>query len=396
MTSPVDTTVKHFFHLMDNAPSLSGAAGSLIPILDACLVTGWDTKAIGTLVVAGGVATATFSGVHASRGDAVIVISGVTGVLAGLNGEQKVATRGAASLTFPTSEADGTATGTISMKMAPLGWTKVYTGANKAVYRSADPASSGMYLRVDDAGTTSCRVVGYETMSDVDTGLAAFPTNTQVAGGGYWQKSNVASATVVPWAIVGDSRAFYFFQAGYASQAAVSTSGNVRMFGDIAAYRPGGDAYGCMLSCSANAGAFTGQQDGVLDSNTSLRQYFPREYTGIGSAVAYLAFPYTGVGSTQSGGDNTLGAFPNPLDGALKLSKRYLGYGAGSTPRGELPGFFTVPQTGVGDSFKTGDRTPGSGVLAGRNLLCANTTVSYSTVFTGGAVFWDVTGPWAR
>jgi hypothetical protein len=62
MTSPVDTSVKIFSSTMVNAPVLNGVAGALVALLDAVLVTGFDTKSSVSIAVAGGIATATWAG----------------------------------------------------------------------------------------------------------------------------------------------------------------------------------------------------------------------------------------------------------------------------------------------------------------------------------------------
>ena len=72
---------------------------------------------------------------------------------------------------------------------AGAGWTKPYTGTNVAAFRQG-AGSNGMYLRIDDtsteAGNRNARIVGYETMSDVNTGAPqSFPTAAQRAGGEY-------------------------------------------------------------------------------------------------------------------------------------------------------------------------------------------------------------------
>ena len=116
MTSPVDTSVKHFHSDMLNAPVLSGTAGSLISVLDACLVNGFDLKSATGLVVAGGVATLSFSGTHSATVGSVILVAGSS--ITALNGEQKVTEVASGVVRFATDEADATASGTITFKMA--------------------------------------------------------------------------------------------------------------------------------------------------------------------------------------------------------------------------------------------------------------------------------------
>lgn len=180
MASPVDTSVKHYRSDMPSAPVLNGTAGSKIAQLEACLCTGYGLKSATSLVVAGGVATLAFTGgASAAWKDAVILVEGVTGTMVDLNGEQKVTFADATTVKFATALADGTAAGTITFKIAPAGWEKVFSKTNVAVFRSLDIASSKMLLRVDDTATMQVRVVGYEAMTDVDTGSGPFPTTAQ-------------------------------------------------------------------------------------------------------------------------------------------------------------------------------------------------------------------------
>ena len=77
MASPVDTSVKHFYSAMAGSPALSGTAGTLLSTLDACLVTGFGTKAVDSAVITGGVCRLNFaSGVSAAKQEAVILVTG--------------------------------------------------------------------------------------------------------------------------------------------------------------------------------------------------------------------------------------------------------------------------------------------------------------------------------
>ncbi|KAA9180600.1 hypothetical protein F3K36_03055 [Delftia sp. BR1] len=68
-------------------------------------------------------------------------------------------------------------------------------------------------------------------------------------------------------------------------------------------------------------------------------------------------------------------------------------------PRAELPGSYHVLQSNAWDTFRAGDRVPGTGALAGRNLIAVhgsngNNTSSSSSAGNTSIVFLDVTGPW--
>lgn len=240
MASPVDTSVKFITENMPGAPVLSGTAGALISVLDALLVTGFGLRTATSVTVAGGVATVTLASnaQNANLLHSVILVDGVAAPMADLNGEQRVTAAGTTTLQFATAVADGTATGTITVKSAPAGWEKLYSGTNKAVYRSTHVQSAKHCLRVDDTGTTSARVVGYETMTDVDTGVGPFPTAAQMSGGGYWWKSIDATATARGYFFAADPR--MLLAAPRPSGVGAALSANVRGFGDPIALAPSG------------------------------------------------------------------------------------------------------------------------------------------------------------
>ena len=397
MTSLVDTSVKYFSSLMANPPLLNGVPGSGIALLDACLKDGFDTKSV-TIVVAGGVATVSWTGTHSCLRSTVVEIAGVTGSLTALNGEQRVASKPSpTSCTFATAAADGTATGNITMKMAPLGWAKRFTG-NVAAYQSQAVLSPKHLLRVDDTNATFMRVVGYESMSDVDNGLGAFPTSAQVSGGGFWPKRQSASATGVPWMLFGDGRIFFILLCPYGpSPTAFTFNSTLRAFGDPIALKPSGDAYATILNVSVT-NSVASMQDGDILAPTIASTYMPRSYSGNGTGVQGYSQAYCG-GVNVSGMTATVGVFPNGIDGALYLSKKTITLtNDNSNPRSELPGVRHIPQSGVYGQFIAGDIWPGTGADAGRDFVVvpsANTSLSAGVQSGGtGYAMIDVTGPW--
>lgn len=390
------TTVKYFHSSMPGAPVLSGTAGALIAVLDACLVDGFGLKTADSVVVSGGIATATFSTGHSFEPDAIALAAGATP--SGLNGEKRVLSTTTNALTFDaTGIADGAATGTITFKLAPAGWEKAYSGTNLGVYRSLSPQAlgGGLYLRVNDNFTRSARVVGYESMSDADTGSGAFPTQVQMPGGGYWVKSNAESATAVPYLLVSDGRAFYLHvQAGKVTNASAN-GGVTRGFGDLAPRRPSGDAYAVFLNYTSLASPDVQHYGGVCNPQGVTGNATPREYTGLSSAVLRNIRTYCGA-STVSGADTTLGSFPSNVSGELFLSKLYYPDSVGA-PRADLPGVIYNPQSGSGSGISTFDKIPGTGEFEGRTLICVNPSITPSNVAWGASsalALFDITGPW--
>lgn len=141
--------VKWFSFDNANAPQLSNTWGCMIDVLDACLVTGFGSQPVSSIVVEDGVAIATFEGVHNLKQFQVIEITGANE--AALNGEFKILGLTANTIEFLVDLPDQVATGTISCKLAPLGWDKVFAASQKAVYQAKDKVANPYFLRVDNS-----------------------------------------------------------------------------------------------------------------------------------------------------------------------------------------------------------------------------------------------------
>lgn len=424
MTSVVDTSVKYFLDTMPGAPVLTGQPGSLIALLDACLINGFDTKTATSLVVAGGVATLAFAGVHSALKDTVVAVSGATGSYTVLNGEQKVTAVAPGLVKFATAAADGIAAGTITFKMAPVGgWSKPFSGSNVAVYKSTDPMSNGHYMRLDDTGLYNgppnapghCRVQGYETMSDIDTGTGPFPTPAQIGvtpgQGAFWSKKYGAEAgtTPIPWSVFADSRIFYVAPSGYAGQDPGYRNyvqANLQGFGDMKSYRPGGDPYATALSgrrSSADAQSYPEQGSFNCSASSYGRLYTPRAYNGLGAGQEGYSFVPAGSGQLSGQMVQAAGPFPSPIDGSLIYSPRYWRRWQITSPgdyalRAEIPGVYCILQSDAYPSLVRGSRVIGTGATAGRTLYCqmdgAETTDPAPNPTSIGISLIDITGPW--
>lgn len=283
-----------------SAPSLSGTVGSLVALLDACLVTGYGAK-------------------------------------------------------------------------SAAGWTKPYTGTNKAAFLQG--GGNGFYLRVQDdapgaAAAREARLTGYETMSDVDTGTGPFPTAAQGAGGvamAVARKSNTADATARAWKVFADDRTVIAFVL------TGDTAGIYYcwMFGDIYSAVPS-DGYRTMLiartaeNATSRANEVLAQWVGLTSAGAF--QFIARSYLGTGSSVILGKH---GEQAKNSGTATFVGtlAYPNPSDGGLYLSPIWLhDPTTAPTPsiRGRLRGIwqFLHAITNVTD----GDTVSGMGDLAGRSF----------------------------
>lgn len=386
MASIVDTSVKHFYSAMAGAPALSGTVGSLIAVLDACLVTGFGAKAVDSGTITGGVCRLNFaSGVSAAKQEAVILVSGASP--AALNGEQKVTAVATGWVEFKTDLPDGAVTGSISFKLAPLGWEKVFSKTNVAVYRPTDLASTRPYIRVDDSNAAFARVQMYESMTDVDTGYGVSPAQ---AGGWYWHKSNNAGSSSVYWLLVGDTRGFHFVSNTFGSSAVTQNgySATSRYAGDLISHRSA-DAW-CAVLTGTETSNFNSLA-GCIFASSSVGFGVMRASTGIGATtgVSRLVF-----GGGVSGNDGTCGAFPSRVDNGLRLSPIQFTDGPVTFgPRGRVPGAYYCPQTGVFAGIGSDVvLTPGASQFVGRTLL--SLAVGSPNNVSQGMGFFDITGPW--
>lgn len=144
-----NTDIKWFSFDNTNAPQFTNTWGCMIDVLDACLVTGFGSQVISSLVVENGIGIASFGSAHNFKQFQVVEISGALDPK--LNTEFRIIGLSANTIEFVVDATDQTAVGTISCKVAPLGWTKVFSGTNKAVYRAKDIAANPYYLRVDNS-----------------------------------------------------------------------------------------------------------------------------------------------------------------------------------------------------------------------------------------------------
>lgn len=383
--------VKFFYSGMVSAPVLSGTAGATIGVLDACLKYGFGSKSVTSLVISGGVATMNVTGSHSAVVGATVLVAGATP--SSLNGEKKVTAITGTSASFATTEADGSATGTITFKIAPLGFTTPFTGTNLRAYKSSSVDATGCVLRLDDTGTTTSRVVAYESMSDINTGVGTFPTSAQFSGGMYWPKSNAADSTSRPWVLIGDERAFIFY---VAPNATYTTQGAVFGFGDILSNKSG-DAYGCVLfghtsTVNVEGSPIPGCLGYSPGTNPAFYGYIARDYTFLGGSQLVKKTSGANNGPGYSGTTNYNGnglGYPNGPDNGLLVSPVDLL--VGTNLRGRFPGIYHTPQN-VGSALNTLDYIDGTGIFAGKRFMALRPGTTGDS--SSGVMLVDVTGPW--
>jgi len=372
MTTKADTSVKWFHSGMADAPVLSAtAAGSLINLLDVCLLNGFSVRTPDSIVVADGVATVSISAGNPYEKHAVVVISGVSN--AALNAEWRIATSGASSFTFACpGVANGTVTGA-SVKRAAAGWSKPFSDTNKAAYQSLDPNSTQLYLQVDDTATSYSKVRGYEQMTSATAGTGLFPTTAQVADM-RWPRNGGNT-----WAIIADG--LFMWVMPKASNALL-----LNHFGDLKSIVPN-DKYHCTLAAVSGTSTNGGSHPNAgSNSSTSYPRILARPADQVGSPIASFGTVFLS-GSTNSWGG--VSAASPSFDGAVRIGGSVLAINAGSAAekvRGMIPGAVATIEEPVLSNF--GVVEVGDDVYL--SLYChmrANSTFPTYGIF-------DIKGPW--
>ncbi len=231
--------VKWFSSENINAPELSNNWGSLLSVLEACLLTGYGNQSIQGITIENGVATANFSAAHKLQMFQWIEISGSN--QADLNAEFKILGATSHSIEFLIDLPDQTINETLSCRLAPLGWSKPFSDEGRAVFQAKNTDTNPYFLRVDDTcdplhtptRAKFAKVGILESCTGIDDisgnqapfdptaptknwigegsyiGWAKWPYATADTGGAYYALSTNAVNGVRSWILVGDDENFY-------------------------------------------------------------------------------------------------------------------------------------------------------------------------------------------
>ena len=268
--------------------------------------------------------------------------------------------------------------------LAAAGWAKAFSGTNLAAYR---PPVGGnrLYLRIDDTGTTNGRGVGYESMTDVNTGVGGFPTEAQIAGGMYWPKSNTADATARPWIIAATDRMLIMHVSP--TSVANATNASICAFGDLKSYKSG-DAYGTVhiagiLSTPTTSNVLHNLGITLVASNG---HYVARSYTQTGTSlqIGKHTDAAKSMGTTTMGGANSTLVYPNPPDGGLYVAPLWVHEISGPSVRGTIPGLWCPLHNKPLEHL---DTFSGTGALAGRTFLALK-------MYNGSEAFLETSDTW--
>lgn len=373
------------------APTLNNAAGALDAVLYACLVTGFRLLTLDSVTVAGSVATATYAAGHGYGNGRVVEIAGAG--TSAINGRKLVTVTGAGTFTFPApGVADGTISGTITAKRAPLGWARARNSGNVSIYQRTDVTATGMALRVDDSAAAAARWLMVESHTGINAFTNQTPPATLFGGNGTYIPKGQNDTNPKKWVLVGDGRTLYLFTeaSGYPAASYGGVPQGVWAFGDVESFRSG-DAYACLLAGAQDATTVDSQGFGSvvgLGSTPAASGHvmLARPFNGVGSPV-HAAM--VGFGSRRTGGGGP--TYPSPVDNGLPLSPLQLAEANGSFNhpfRAALRGMADPVANIVGGSMhlQVLDNVVGSD----RRWLL----VGFQQQGSYGHAAFDITGPW--
>jgi len=401
-----NTNTRYFNNSMVGAPTLSGSAGALISVLDACLVNGFNLLTLDSLVVASNVATGTKTA-HGFVVNQVLQIAGASP--AGLNGAIRVTEATTNTFKFATvGIADQTATGTITAKAAPAGFEKQFSGTNLAVYRSANVLSTRIPIKVDDTATLSASVQLAEGYTDISTAVNLCATQ-------YFKKSTAADASARPWVLVADDKTAYLFVSWNNTSVY-----DAYHFGDFSSYTVG-DVFNYRLQglTSASVPASIGQYSGAVcdaavhGAGGISAGYAPRAYSqmvgakdvyqvsmagalALGVAGAVVAqFAVSGNHGYQGTQYNDPYPNPSPIDNGIHFSPVYVveAVSGGKGIRGEARGLLHTIESAAlsGYAIYTGVENTPSGLVL---LVRSASTFTPNGIFPSAVVGISL-GDWA-
>lgn len=371
------------FTLYGNVPGTTYGAGGWIGILKACLVDGYGSQTASSVTITSAVAT--FNCVsHGFLKGQCLLIAGATVTGGSINGEVYVTSVTTDTFTFATPGiSDQTATGTITAKVAPAGWTEPYTAStNITCFKQG--GGNGFYLNIDETAVQVSRITPFESMTAIGiaNGTNAFPTTAQVSGGLYANRSNASSTATRDWIIFATDRHLYCHVNSTAS--ATSADAMIWALTDLKSYKSA-DSY-ATLSIGGTSATIASNSNFALMAayNSSVAgNYIARSYTGTGTSVAANKHSVDRMDTnTQMGASGF--TYPYPVDGSILVTS--IRAGETTAPRGTLPGIWSPIHA---KPLSHLDTFTGTGDLAGKTFLALN-LYNAAQIFIETSNTWDI------
>lgn len=426
----MSSNVKYYHSSMQGVPQLGNAFGALTAMLDAVLANGFNGKVADTVTFLDGIATVTISAGHLYLVNQWMTVTGANEVE--YNGEVQILTTTSTQFTYAvTGTPAATATGSVFVEVAPLGFEIAFTGTNKRAYRSQNVLSNRPYLRVDDSNdplytatyAKKGKVTMCQGMSDINTTIGAEAPytstnpnlNKTTTGSGAsvvdgWYKwyyarveSNAPDVSAPSsynrqWSIVGDDRGFYFFTDHNGSYGRA-----VYVFTDFESYKVGDGFNTWMVATdwaqaastsplAVNSGRHKAPDFGcrITETMDFLGSVVMRNHTQLGGYARVGTMSLNTNNGVQVSGHTNGVPWPNATDYSMVLHPVYLRQEDGNI-RGKAPGIMWICNSG---GFEDGDVVTGVAGYPGRRFIVLSSAYGTSSYLGQAKLAFDITGPW--
>lgn len=375
------------------APQMSGASGSngqMLQVLDACLIDGFNPQTVTVVTKTATNVTLTFGVSHGYELLQIIEVSGATD--AALNGQHRVTAKTATTVTI---DAVGVAvtTGTITAKVAPLGWESIFGSADplRRAYRSLDTSSTQTVLYLDmnlptghgyNAANPAKRamVSVCEDMTSLGVQINSYTESendyaTNPNGVFFWYQARggtkitaVNEASNRSWVVVGDGKTLYFLPEWSTYRyTATSKYRDLYIFGDVKSLGGASDNHNCLWVGSNTPDdnatlnmATTGSDIGGSSMDVNPIGFFIKRHDGVG-LKQNMMMTTNGLSTSFSSG-RVVGAIPtpNPASSSLVCFPIYALTNNGL--RAEIQNLNAIPQN-LSDDVASYDLSNINGIL---------------------------------
>jgi len=341
--------IKFYHSNQAGAPQIFAQAESIIGVLDAVLINGFNINAIDSLTRSGSVATATINSGHLYTEGDILNISGAD--QSEYNGDFEIFNIHADSFSFLVSDTAVTpATGSIISKISPAGWSEYLYETNKKIYKY--PGGHQYFLIVDEntSSELSNKYSGNEEfvtskfyVTDSVTDIDNFGSVTKKV---YVRKAFYAGNGPSNWFVVASSRGLFIGIGWNAS----NTDYDISYFGEFNSLVPN-DAFNLFsighYTYSGSAyhmgEMYTGTKAYYLESLTSdpnlveHGSYLLRDSDGLIESESFFLTTLLRTYTEYIAGNISV-PFYSLLDGSVRMCSLYLKEHKGI--RGTIPGVY--------------------------------------------------------
>lgn len=256
------------------------------------------------------------------------------------------------------------------------GWTMPFIAGDSraAVFRNSPTTGTGTYFRVDQSVSMQhANFRGYESMSDVDTGVRSFPNMAQMSGSGLYLhcgNSTTTSNNSGIWYIIANERAVHIFVLPYLTSAADKGFDYI-FLGDLISFSSNTDPYrSCIWGKTTLDWNYFGNHLVQQELGSGGQIYINRDITGLSVSRQGGIMGNMGISKDRLGKGYlaVVHTFPNPVDGNMIITNVFVHHD--SYLRGKIPG---LKATCHAKPFSNLTPYSGDGDLAGKSFTVFNT-----------------------